>query len=125
MKMTKAILLGAAVAQIAPAQTFTSLANFDGPNGANPTYMALIQGPDGAVYGTTTKGGRYGHGTVFKITPAGISTIYSFDTAVGSSRSARCCWHPAAISTGTTETDEQFAPPARARRVGDFRLQRL
>ena len=41
--------------------------------------VALIQARDGNLYGTTGGGGAYGHGTVFKITPAGGETIlYSF-----------------------------------------------
>ncbi len=71
-------------AMAAPAQTFTTLASFDGMNGANPTYMSLVQGLDGGLYGTTTKGGAYGLGTAFKVTPTGLTTIYSFSTAIGS-----------------------------------------
>src|SRR5208337_4908368 len=33
----------------------------------------------GNLYGTTTIGGAYNHGTVFKITPSGkLTTLYSF-----------------------------------------------
>jgi uncharacterized repeat protein (TIGR03803 family) len=40
---------------------------------------AMIQGADGNFYGTTTAGGKYGLGAVFKVTPAGVeSLIYSF-----------------------------------------------
>jgi len=40
---------------------------------------ALVQGIDGNFYGTTAFGGKYGYGTVFKITPAGAETVlYSF-----------------------------------------------
>jgi len=68
----------------APAQTFTKLVDFNYENGENHTYMLLVQGLDGAMYGATTKGGTYGYGTVFKITPAGLTTIYNFDNTVGS-----------------------------------------
>ena len=38
-----------------------------------------IQGSDGNFYGTTEYSGGSGHGTVFKITPAGVlTTLYSF-----------------------------------------------
>jgi uncharacterized repeat protein (TIGR03803 family) len=47
--------------------SFTTLASFDGFNGgANPA-SALVQGPDGAFYGTTTTGGWGGRGTVFRL----------------------------------------------------------
>lgn len=41
----------------------------------------LIQGSDGYFYGTTSSGGAYNWGTVFKMTPSGhLTTIYSFCT---------------------------------------------
>jgi uncharacterized repeat protein (TIGR03803 family) len=41
---------------------------------------SLIQGPDGELYGTTSGGGTYNDGTVFKITLAGtLTTLHSFD----------------------------------------------
>lgn len=62
-----------------PAQTFTTLVNFDGSNGANPFYGSLIQGLDGNFYGTTYYGGANNQGIVFRITPGGtLTTLYSF-----------------------------------------------
>jgi uncharacterized repeat protein (TIGR03803 family) len=53
--------------RIAPNGAFTTLASFDGFNtGANPA-AALVQGPDGNLYGTTTTGGWGGRGTVFRL----------------------------------------------------------
>jgi uncharacterized repeat protein (TIGR03803 family) len=72
------LLLCLATAITAPAQTFTSLVSFDGTNGANPL-GSLVQGFDGSFYGTTSAGGAYGKGTVFKITAGGtLTTLYSF-----------------------------------------------
>ena len=77
----------AAAAIAAPAQSvvvFTTLASFDGPDGAGPYLMSLVQGSDGNFYGTTGWGGASsncpdGCGTVFKMTPAGALTLlYSF-----------------------------------------------
>lgn len=72
-------VLCAATAIAAPAQTFTTTVYFDGTNGSNPTYMSLVQGVDGALYGTTGNGGAYGGGTIFKVTSAGtLTTLYNF-----------------------------------------------
>jgi uncharacterized repeat protein (TIGR03803 family) len=60
------------------AQTFTTLASFNGANGRTPD-SSLVQGFDGNLYGTTINGGASDAGTIFKITPSGtLTTIYSF-----------------------------------------------
>jgi uncharacterized repeat protein (TIGR03803 family) len=46
------------------------LNNFSGGNGANP-WAPVIQGLDGALYGTTLSGGNYNAGTVFRVNPDG------------------------------------------------------
>lgn len=59
--------------------TFKTLLVFDGTNGAYPSYVSLVQGTDGNLYGTTAFGGKNNDGTVFKITTAGkLTTLYSF-----------------------------------------------
>jgi uncharacterized repeat protein (TIGR03803 family) len=78
---TLALLVVAAVIVplAAQAQTFTTLSNLQGSNGANPLFGALVQGTDGNLYGTTSAGGSHAQGTVFKITPAGsLTTLYNF-----------------------------------------------
>ncbi len=68
-----------ATATTSPAQTFNTLLNLSGTNGAYPAFMSLIQGADGNLYGITESGGTYDQGTVFKVTPAGtLTTLYSF-----------------------------------------------
>lgn len=75
-------LLCAATAIVSPAQTFTNLASFDGTDGSKPEYMSLIQGADGNLYGTTSAGGEYSQGAIFRITPGATSQtpdiLYSF-----------------------------------------------
>jgi uncharacterized repeat protein (TIGR03803 family) len=71
-------LLCAATATALPAQTFTSLYTFGNADGANPL-GGLVLNTDGNLYGTTTYGGIYSDGSVFRITPTGALTLmYSF-----------------------------------------------
>ena len=70
-------------------QTFTFIASFTGTNGSSP-YSAVIWGGDGNLYGTTSAGGAYGVGTVFKCTPAGtLTTLHSFNRIDGADPRAR------------------------------------
>lgn len=52
---------------ITPGGAFTTLTAFNGgDDGSNPE-TALVQGPDGAFYGTTSTGGPGGQGTIYRI----------------------------------------------------------
>lgn len=67
-----------ATALASHAQTFKTILQFDGTNGEEAS-SALIQGANGQLFGTTIVGGKYGVGTIFEITPAGVLTdIYDF-----------------------------------------------
>jgi len=61
------------------AQSFSVIHNFTGgTDGANPL-NGLMMGAGGYMYGTTSAGGAYGNGTVFRLAPTGIlQTIYAF-----------------------------------------------
>jgi uncharacterized repeat protein (TIGR03803 family) len=73
------LLFWAATAIALPAQTFTTLVNFDGTNGVGPYFESLVQGIDGNLYGTTAYGGANGDGTVFKVSETGtLTTLHSF-----------------------------------------------
>jgi len=69
-----------AVFRITPDGKETVLSSFG--TSATDSYRPdspLIQGKDGALYGTTANGGTYGGGTIFRITLGGVRTIlYSF-----------------------------------------------
>jgi uncharacterized repeat protein (TIGR03803 family) len=84
------VFLFCAAAVIAsPAQTFTTLATFDGTNGVEPAYGSLVQDSNGNFFGTTLTGGNntsncsdgqgYGCGTIFEITATGtLTTLHDF-----------------------------------------------
>ncbi len=81
--MAAVVVLVAATLQVTALNShaqvgFTNLHSFgEFENGAYAE--GLAQGNDGSFYGTTSGGGAYGQGTVFKITPgAAITTLYSF-----------------------------------------------
>ena len=58
-----------------PSGVITVLRNLNSTtDGANP-YGELTKGADGNYYGLTSSGGTTGHGTIFKITPAGVFTV--------------------------------------------------
>jgi uncharacterized repeat protein (TIGR03803 family) len=65
--------------RIAPDGTFSIAHRFAGAQGYWPT-GTLIVGRDGALYGTTTQGGRYGAGTVFRYDRIGrwLATLHAF-----------------------------------------------
>ena len=59
------------------AQGFTTLASFNGPDGAQPG--SLVLATDGNFYGITALGGLNDWGTFFKITSGGmLTTVYRF-----------------------------------------------
>ena len=61
--------------------------------GQNPA-ATLIVGNDGNFYGTTTRGGRFGAGTIFRVTPQGVLTVlHSFQGTDGS-------WPQTALTLG-------------------------
>jgi uncharacterized repeat protein (TIGR03803 family) len=64
---------------------FTKLHDFDSTNGYSPDHSALVQASDGALYGTTWKGGAYDKGVVFKINSdgTGFTKLHDFDGANG------------------------------------------
>ncbi len=63
-----------AIFKLTPGGTLTIPYSFSGgAGGANP-YGGLIQGPDGALYGTTMYGGS-GYGTAFKVSTDGAFTL--------------------------------------------------
>jgi uncharacterized repeat protein (TIGR03803 family) len=60
----------------------TVLVSFNGAKFGNTPTESLIKGKDSAYYGTTSIGGAYGYGTVFKICAGVTTTLYSFNRPV-------------------------------------------
>ena len=52
-RLRVSLMLATATAAALPGQTFTTLESFNGPNGAGPAYVSLVQGLNGSLYGTT------------------------------------------------------------------------
>jgi uncharacterized protein (TIGR03437 family) len=85
---------GGTVFKLTTTGSFTTLHNFSGADGADPS--VIIQGTDGDFYGITRFGGSgpcqevnsgpfaQGCGTIFKITPTGsLTTVHDFDMTDG------------------------------------------
>lgn len=67
------------VFQITPGGVETVLYSFRGADDGAAPQAALIQGSDGALYGTTSAGGEFDQGTAFSITlPATETVLHSF-----------------------------------------------
>jgi len=81
-KLQVVLLISTTTAIASPAQTFTTLASFDGLNGTQP--MSLTQGADGNLWGTTFRGGQTNCGVVFKMTSSGVlSVAFTFKCKLG------------------------------------------
>lgn len=81
------------------------LLSFDGRNDGAKPYAGLIFGKKGELYGTTSRGGHFGFGTAFKLTPSGSGyakryserILHSFNFDNGA-------WPKAALVSGATGT---------------------
>lgn len=59
---------------------FTTLVVFDRDTGVRPT-TRLVQTPTGDLYGTTAQGGQEEEGTLFRLTPDGITTLVELNVS--------------------------------------------
>jgi uncharacterized repeat protein (TIGR03803 family) len=87
--------------------TRTTLVNFNATNGAYPA-ADLVLDSTGHLYGTTTAGGAYSYGTVFKLTPPAAgqtswkrATLVTFNGANGASPRANLVLDSAGNLYGT------------------------
>ena len=76
---------GGTVFEVTPSGTETVLYRFNSESGDGYHPVAgLVMDKLGNLYGTTTEGGAYGEGIVFKITPSGTETVlYGFGSQSG------------------------------------------
>jgi uncharacterized repeat protein (TIGR03803 family) len=76
---------GGTAFQMTSAGAVTTLHSFGGPGSGHEPEAPVMQATDGNFYGTTRLGGTAGHGTVFKLDPAGNYTLlHSFIDTDGS-----------------------------------------
>jgi uncharacterized repeat protein (TIGR03803 family) len=86
------------------AQTFTTLVNFDGANGASPS-GPLVQGLNGRLYGATAGGDAYQFGGLFVMTPDGeLTSLLSFDGSDGQNPEGGLMLTSSGLFYGTTHT---------------------
>ena len=81
-----ALVLLALVSSRASAQTFTTLASFNGGNGGGDLFNGVALSADGStLYGTASYFGAYGDGTVFSVPTSGgaSTTLLSFSGTSG------------------------------------------
>lgn len=94
--------LSASPALAQPLETVASFEDARGPR------TALVQGPDGAFYGTTHEGGAFGGGVVFRLSPAGASwrrqILHSFGPSTGQNPRGGLVVGPDGALYGTTFT---------------------
>ena len=83
--VVRAFALFVAAAIVLPAQSLTTVYEFNGLNGRLPTYGALVEARNGDLYGTTFYGGTVDNGTIYEFTPGGAlpTTLHSFCTQAG------------------------------------------
>src|SRR6185295_12787625 len=76
--------IGGTAFKMTTAGAVTVLATFNGDAQGNIPYESMIKGSDFAYYGTTSDGGAFGYGTIFKICGGNTTVIHSFNkTAEG------------------------------------------
>ena len=89
------------VFKITTSGVFTVLHSFTPATDGGTPNGGLVQGTDGNFYGATQLGGTKNHGTLYRITPAGVFTkLYSFDGTGGSAFMITLLQHTTGILYG-------------------------
>jgi uncharacterized repeat protein (TIGR03803 family) len=100
------VLLSVLLTSSARSQTYQVIHHFLGSDGEH-SYGGLTMDAGGKLYGTTSEGGTFGYGTVFRLSRAGsgwvLSTLYNFQGgADGINPIARVIFGPDGALYGTT-----------------------
>lgn len=97
------LLIASAGFGASPQYQLTTLATFNGTNGANPEGSVIV-GADGNIYGTTYNGGAQNDGTVFKIAAGThlLTTLGTFNGGNGAHPAAALFADPSGNLYGTT-----------------------
>jgi uncharacterized repeat protein (TIGR03803 family) len=99
------LVIGSPRVALSQTYTYTVLHAFHGRDGRSP-YAALLLDKFGTLYGTTTLGGKYHFGTVFKLTPNGkLISLYSFTGGGNSMPYGGLIMDRAGNLFGTTKSD--------------------
>ena len=89
--------------KITQSGSLTTLYSFSGATDGKTPLATLLQGHDGTIYGTTSDGGAFGKGTLFKLTSNNsLTTLFSFDGFSGANPSSRLVWGNDGNLYGTT-----------------------
>jgi uncharacterized repeat protein (TIGR03803 family) len=89
--------------ELTAAGLLTNLYSFTGGNDGSLPAAGLAYGGDGNFYGTTSGGGIYGKGTVFRLTPGGeLTTLAQFDGFNGANPQTPLVAGPDGVIYGTT-----------------------
>src|SRR5579862_2640674 len=107
-----ALLLVGSLSVTAHANVETTVHDFLDPatlNDGGSPYGALVQDPTtGFLYGTTRFGGKFGHGTVYCMSPSGggyiVTVLHSFSGADGAEPTCALILAPATSATGLPGT---------------------
>ena len=68
--------------KVTTAGALTVLTHFNGASFGNEPYENLVKGADSAYYGTTSRGGAFGYGTIFKICGGKTTVLHSFNRSL-------------------------------------------
>jgi uncharacterized repeat protein (TIGR03803 family) len=101
---------GGTIFKITATGALTTLYSFTGGNDGSNPQASLVQGSDGAFYGTTVNGGKSGAGTVFRLS-VGLAALPPELTIISSAPNVVLKW-PTNATGFILQSTANLAPPA-------------